>query len=450
MKRVSIMNRFIGFVGMAWFVAAAAQSAATPPPVPTLAPMIERVVPAVVNISTRSRVQMAPNPLLDDPVFRRFFGVPEMQSQAQEMRSSGSGVIVDAKQGYILTNNHVIDDADEISVILRDRRTFKAKVIGRDPDVDIAVLQIKADRLMALPKADSSKLRVGDYVVAIGNPFGLGQTVTMGIVSALGRTGLGIENYEDFIQTDASINPGNSGGALVDLRGQLVGINTAIAGPNGGNVGIGFAIPVNMASNIMGQLVSYGEVKRGQLGVLIQDLTPELATAFGLKHHEGVVISQIVSGSPAARAGLRQGDVITAIDGKSVSTAGDLRNIVGLKRLGTIVKLDFIRDGKRYFASIRISEAKAEVRTASGSKPSATDTLKGAVLKQGNGHVQVSDVSGNSPAWAAGIRSGDIIISVNRQPVKTLEQVRRAAKSSVNGLLLNILRGNSALFVVIR
>lgn len=448
-KRISY--GFLGVVLLALLsVQAQAAVSEQPPKVPSLAPMLERVLPAVVNISTRSRVKMQPNPLFNDPIFRQFFGAPNMP-QEQEAQSSGSGVIVDAAKGYVITNNHVIDDAEEIMVTLRDRRTVKAKVVGRDPEVDVALLQIKADRLTALPKADSSQLRVGDYVVAIGNPFGLGQTVTMGIVSALGRSGLGIENYEDFIQTDASINPGNSGGALVDLRGQLVGINTAIAGPNGGNVGIGFAIPINMADNITRQLVSYGAVKRGQLGIMIQDLTPDLAAAFGLKTTSGVVVSQVMNGSSAARAGIRQGDVITAIDGKPLSKAGELRNSVGLQRVGTKVKLSFLRDGKPYYANVVIAEAKESRQQArTENSQSAAEVFKGATLGVREGHLQVTDVQPNSPAWNAGMRRGDILESVNRKPVHSIEDVRRAVKSASGALLINLRRGNGSLFIVIK
>jgi S1-C subfamily serine protease len=255
-------------------------------PLPTLAPMLEQATLAVVNIATESRVALRRNPLLDDPFFRHFFNIPD-QPRARKAQSVGSGVVVDARRGYVITNHHVIDGAEKITVTLSNGRQLAAKVIGSDSESDVAVIQIPGDKLTALPLADSQRLRVGDFVVAIGNPFGLGQTVTSGIVSALGRTGLGIQGYEDFIQTDASINPGNSGGALVNLRGELVGVNTAIIAPGGGNVGIGFAIPSNMVSRLMNQIIAHGSVRRGQLGVSVQDLTPELAQAFNIPGQSG-------------------------------------------------------------------------------------------------------------------------------------------------------------------
>ena len=313
---------------------------------PSLAPMLERSMPAVVNISTSTNIQISENPLMQDPFFRQFFNVPN-QPRQQQRNSLGSGVIIDSNQGLVLTNNHVIDKADKIMVTLNDGRQLTAELIGTDPEADVAIIQIPADNLTKLPIADSSQLKVGDFVVAIGNPFGLGQTVTSGIVSALGRSGLGIEGYEDFIQTDASINPGNSGGALVNLRGELIGMNTAILAPTGGNVGIGFAIPSNMVMTIKESLVKHGEVRRGLLGVTTQDLTPELVKAFNLKNKQGAAISRIESNSPAAKAGLEPGDIIVAANGRPIKNSHDIRNIVGLMQIGDNVDLEYFRDNEK-------------------------------------------------------------------------------------------------------
>ena len=315
------------------------------PGIPTLAPIVERVLPGVVSVAVRGRLVEPANPLLSDPFFRRFFGLPEEpQPQEREFRAAGSGVVVDAATGHILTNNHVVENADEITIVLADGRRLDARKVGTDPPTDLAVVRVDAAGLTALDIGDSDRLRVGDYVIAIGNPFGLSQTVTMGIVSALGRTGLGI-GYEDFIQTDASINPGNSGGALVNLRGELVGINSAIIGPAGGNVGIGFAIPINMASAVMEELIAHGSISRGQLGVTIQDLTPELAKTLNLDLRQGAVVNAVAPGSAAEKAGIAVDDVITAVDGAAISGAAELRNRIGLKRVGSEVRIALVRRG---------------------------------------------------------------------------------------------------------
>lgn len=320
--------------------------------------MLERVMPGVVNISTRTRIRYEENPLLRDPFFRHFFDIPSMPRE-REQQSLGSGVVIDAQNGLIVTNHHVIAKADQITVTLYDRRSFDATVVGADPDTDIALIKIKSANLTALPKGNSDGLRVGDIVVAIGNPFGLGQTVTSGIVSALGRSSLGIEGYEDFIQTDASINPGNSGGALVDTQGRLIGVNTAIVGPSGGNVGIGFAIPINMANQVMNQILQYGNIRRGQVGIQIQDLTHDLAAALEVPNIKGAVIAAVVSGSPAEAVGLRQGDVITGANGRTVESATKLHTIIGLARVGDTVTLDVFRKGSKRTVRVKVGQRRA-------------------------------------------------------------------------------------------
>ena len=425
--------------------------------VPSLAPMLDKVTPAVVNISTRGSMRIQQNPLMQDPFFRYFFDLPNQPpQQRRETQSLGSGVVVDAQQGYIITNNHVIEHAEEITVTLRDGRSLTAKLVGTDPEADIAVIKVPSEKLLALPLADSDQTRVGDFVVAIGNPFGLGQTVTSGIVSALGRSGLGIEGYEDFIQTDASINPGNSGGALVNLRGQIIGINTAILGPNGGNIGIGFAIPINMARDIMDQLVKHGEVRRGRLGVLIQDMTPDLASAFGIDNNVGAVIAQVVGGSTADKAGVKVGDVVMAVNGREVHGSGDLRNRIGMLRIGDKVTLKLLRDGKPRELTVTVAEA-TQTKQAGKQIFSKLDGVQLGNVDElppsARGHqagVVVLDLERNSVAARAGLRKADIITNANRVPVNDMEDLKRAAKRSDQGILLNLLRGETALFVLIR
>src|SRR6516165_4802314 len=327
-------------------------------PIQSLAPVVSRVTPGVVGISVRGRVR-EDNPLLQDPLFRRFFNL-QQQPIERETEATGSGVIVDAAQGYVLTNSHVTENGNSIEVTTKDNRKFKARLIGRDPETDIAVLQVPGASLTAVPMGDSDHLQVGDFVLAVGNPFGLGQTVTSGIVSALGRTGLGIEGYEDFIQTDASINPGNSGGPLVDLQGRIVGINTAIVAPTGVNVGIGFAVPINMARQVMDQLISGGEIKRGRIGVAIQDLTPDIAQALGTTHTQGAVIARVEQGSPAERAGLRTNDLVVAVNGIPIRSGAELKNRVGLSKIGDAVDLTIVRGSSERTVAVRIDQVAAQ------------------------------------------------------------------------------------------
>ena len=422
---------------------------------PSLAPMLENVTPAVVNIASEGHVEMQLNPLFNDPFFRRFFNVPD-QPLSRKTQSLGSGVIVDAAQGLILTNNHVIANADKVMVNLRDGRNFKAELVGSDPDSDVAVIKIKATKLTALRLADSDKLRVGDFVVAIGNPFGLGQTVTSGIVSALARSGLGITGYDDLIQTDASINPGNSGGALVILRGELVGINTAIYSQSGGNVGIGFAIPVNMAHQIMLQLVSHGQVKRGYLGAQFQDLNPELAEAFGLHADKGAVVVDVTDGSPAAGAGLVPGDVITHINGRAIANAAELRNHIGLIRSGEKVEVGLLREGVPARATLVIADRDQGV-SASGQfrNERFADTTMGEIPQDSPAAgrlqgVMAYKVDRGSRAWLAGLRAGDIILSVNRQRTPSLSAFLAVVNQAQGALLLSVHRGSQSAYLVIK
>jgi len=424
-------------------------------PVPSLATMVEKVKPGVVNISTTSKRSLQNNPLLNDPFFRYFFGAPQQQQQESRPQSLGTGVIIDARKGLIITNHHVIEGADVINITLNDGREVIAELIGSDAEVDVALLKIKAKNLTALRMIDSSKIKVGDFVVAVGNPYGLNQTVTSGIVSALGRSGLGIEGYEDFIQTDASINPGNSGGALVDLNGNLIGMNTAILAPggSGGNVGIGFAIPTNMVRQVVEQLIEFGEVKRGRLGISIQNLTPELAQAFGLKLNKGVVIANVGEDSPAEKAGIQVGDVLIEVDGRRVRNASDLRNIIGLLRVGVDVELTVIRDSRKKQLTATIKETREQ--KVDGKRFS--NRLAGALLghidsdstpkKQ---YVYIYDVKQGSAAWYGRLRKGDVILSVNKRRVRSLDDVAKAIRSKDAALLVNIQRGREALFVLLK
>jgi Do/DeqQ family serine protease len=423
-------------------------------PMPSLAPMVKRISPSVVNIATRGTVKEKPgqrNPLLDDPFFRRFFEVPpDSKPRERQFQSAGSGVIVDAKNGYIITNHHVVENASEITITLLDNRSFSAKVVGSDEGADIAVLQAKQPNLVAMPLGDSAHLEVGDYVVAVGNPFGLQHTVTAGIVSALGRSGINPEGYEDFIQTDASINPGNSGGALVNLRGELVGINSAILSGSGGNIGIGFAIPVNMVKSVMDQLIKYGQVKRGILGVKIYDVTAEIAKEFGLTESSGALVAGVAQGSAAEHAGVKTGDIITSINGMPMKSAGELRNAIGMLRVGDKVEIGLLRDGKPRKVTALVAE-RGDSESESANAADIHQGLEGVELTDAAdaGGVLVRSVLDGSPAAQAGLRSNDLIVGVGRTPVSNTKTFREAAKGA-NVLVLNVRRGTSLLLIPIR
>lgn len=432
---------------------------------PTLAPMLDKITPAVVNIAAIGEVQVQVkqrNRLFNDPLFQHFFDVPN-RSQTKKFQSLGSGVVVDAKKGYILSNHHVIADTSTIIVNFKDGRQVEAKLIGSDPRTDVAVLQIPAKGLTAVPMSDSDKLRVGDFAVAIGNPFGLGQTVTSGIVSALGRSGLGLkgkgdtQNFEEFIQTDAAINVGNSGGALVNLNGELIGINTAIISPNkGGSVGIGFAIPMNMAKVVMQQLIEHGEIRRGYFGVVVQTLTPELAEALHTNLKKGAIIASIEKDSPAEESGLKLHDIVTAINGSKIKSSGEMRNRIGLLNVGDTVNMTVYRGTKKLSLKTKIAGGEGAGKIK-GEKLDAR--LAGSLLSEIPAEspfynrikgIFVYGVKQGSPAVSAGLEPGDIIVSVNRKLITNLKEAEQILKNKQSQLLMNIQRGSAAFFLLVR
>ncbi|MFI8418621.1 serine endoprotease DegQ [Serratia sp. NPDC078593] len=417
---------------------------------PSLAPMLEKVLPAVVSVhieGTQVQRQQLPEE------FKYFFG-PNFPTQKQSSRpfeGLGSGVIIDAAKGYILTNNHVIDNADKIKVQLNDGREFDAKLIGRDGQTDIALLQITAKNLSAVKMADSDKLRVGDFAVAVGNPFGLGQTATSGIISALGRSGLNLEGLENFIQTDASINRGNSGGALVNLNGELIGINTAILAPGGGNVGIGFAIPSNMVQNLSQQLIEFGEVKRGLLGIKGSEMTADMAKAFNTDAQRGAFVSEVLPKSAAAKAGIKAGDILVSVDGKSINSFAELRAKVGTTAPGKTIKVGLLRNGQPQEVAVTLDDSE----TASTSAETLTPALQGASLSNGaitNGQkgVKIDNVIKGTPAAQFGLQKGDVIIGVNRQRVENINALRKVLDAKPPVMALNIVRGDETIYLLMR
>ena len=417
---------------------------------PSLAPMLHQVMPAVVNILSQGRYNASNEPFADPEELKE-----RGRQNGKDFEAVGSGVVVNAEKGYILTNAHLTNQATRMTVTLSDGRRFTAKLIGQDTPSDLAILQITAHNLTAIPFADSNQVQVGDFVVAIGNPYGLNQTVTSGIVSALERNDLGIEGYEDFIQTDASINPGNSGGALVNLKGQLVGINTAILAPSGGNIGIGFAIPSDMANIIMKQIIQYGSVSRGVAGIIMQTLTPELAAAFNEPNAKGALVTQVAPHSPAQQAGLKVGDVIEAVNNEPASNAGQVRNMIGLLRAGSTVNMKILRDNEEK----NMQFVTADTQTYEKMSRTNSPYLFGMVMRNFDaqvpnlGHVQgvqILHLDDNCPGWQAGLRSGDVIITANKTPITNLDTLNNIASNNPAELLVNVFRGNAAAFFVIK
>jgi serine protease Do len=449
-----------------------ASSAATAQQMPSLAPMLEKVMPSVVSINVEGSTTV--NTPRMPRNFQQFFGdnspfcqdgspfqsSPFCQGggagddsqgggQQQKFMALGSGVIIDAAKGYVVTNNHVVDNASSIKVQLSDGRKFDAKVVGKDPRSDIALIQIQDPKnLTAIKIADSDALRVGDYTVAIGNPFGLGETVTSGIVSALGRSGLNAENYENFIQTDAAINRGNSGGALVNLNGELIGINTAILAPDGGNIGIGFAIPSNMVKNLTAQMVQYGQVKRGELGIMGTELNSELAKAMKVDAQRGAFVSQVMPNSSAAKAGIKAGDVITSLNGKPISSFAALRAEVGSMPIGSKVTLGLLRDGKPVNVSLELQQS-SQNQVDSSTIFSGIEGAEMSNKGQDKG-VVVNNVKANSPAARIGLKKGDVIMGANQQPVKNIAELRKILDSKPSVLALNIQRGDTSIYLLMQ
>ncbi len=417
--------------------------------IPSLAPMLEKVLPAVVSVQvegTAVQSQRVPEEL------KKYFGDESPDQQAQPFEGLGSGVIIDASKGYILTNNHVISQADKISVQLNDGREFDAKLIGGDDQSDIALLQVQnPSNLTQIAIADSDKLRVGDFAVAVGNPFGLGQTATSGIVSALGRSGLNLEGLENFIQTDASINRGNSGGALLNLNGELIGINTAILAPGGGSVGIGFAIPSNMAQNLSQQLIEFGEVKRGLLGIKGREMSADIAKAFNINVQRGAFVSEVLPNSAAAKAGIKAGDILVSVDGKPLNSFAELRAKVGTTAPGKTLKVGLLRDGKPQEVSVTLDNSESASTNAETLSPALQGvSLSNGALPSGDKGVKVENVDKGSTAAQIGLQKGDVIIGVNRQRVDSITALRKVLEAKPPVMALNIVRGTETIYLLLR
>ncbi len=416
-------------------------------PVTSLAPLVEAVAPAVVNIRVSQTITRR-NPFGDD-AFRRFFGMPDSPSSPREVASAGSGVIVDAERGYILTNHHVVSGADTIRISLMDGTILDAEIVGSDPATDIAVIKVEAEGLVEMPIGDSTSARVGDFVIAIGNPFGLSHTVTSGIISALGRSGINRDGYEDFIQTDASINPGNSGGALVNMNGELIGINSAIISRSGGNVGIGFAVPTEIASSIMRQILDFGEIRRGLLGVTIQTIDAAAAEALGNDIDSGALITLIQSESAAEIAGLQVGDIIVEINDKKITDASELRNRIGLLRSGDEVRIKYVRDNEMLMTSAELGRAQDQMVLGEEIHPGLSGSVFAAASTASDDGVEIGEVQEGSPAAQRGLRTGDLITHVNRERIRNLQDFRAVAGNQ-RILFLNVRRGDRALMLQIR
>ncbi len=455
-KRSLILSALAMSISLA-FASLPAANAAMPAAVageslPSLAPMLEKVLPAVVSVRVEG-TQVQRQPQLPEQ-FKFFFGpnMPTPKESTRPFEGLGSGVIIDAAKGYILTNNHVINNADKISVRLNDGREYDAKLIGRDEQSDIALLQVSdVKNLTAVKIADSDKLRVGDFAVAVGNPFGLGQTATSGIISALGRSGLSLEGLENFIQTDASINRGNSGGALVNLNGELIGINTAILAPGGGNIGIGFAIPSNMAQSLSKQLIEFGEVKRGLLGIKGSEMTADMAKAFNTDAQRGAFISEVMPKSAAAKAGIKAGDILVSLDGKPISSFAELRAKVGTTAPGTTVKIGLLREGKAMDVAVTLDNSESVSTNAETLSPALQGaSLTNGALPNGDKGVKIDKVDKGTPAAQFGLQKGDVIIGVNRQRVENINALRKLLEAKPAVMALNIVRGDENIYLLLR